>query len=38
MKLEIRPGNTIVAPFVFDGLQARLAEQAGFQAVYMTGF
>ena len=27
-----------VAPFVFDCLQARLAEQAGFEAVYMTGF
>ncbi len=26
------------APFVFDGLQAKLAEAAGFQAVYMTGF
>jgi len=28
----------IVAPFVFDCLQARLAAAAGFQAVYMTGF
>jgi len=28
----------IVAPFVFDCLQARLAEEAGFDAVYMTGF
>ncbi len=28
----------IVAPFVFDGLQARLAVEAGFEAVYMTGF
>jgi 2-methylisocitrate lyase-like PEP mutase family enzyme len=27
-----------VAPFVFDCLQAKLAEQAGFKAVYMTGF
>lgn len=26
------------APFVFDGLQARLAVAAGFRAVYMTGF
>lgn len=32
-----RPGM-IVAPFVFDCLQARLAEEAGFEAVYMTGF
>ncbi len=28
----------MVAPFVYDGLQARLAEAAGFEAVYMTGF
>jgi 2-methylisocitrate lyase-like PEP mutase family enzyme len=30
--------HALVAPFVFDGLQARLAEAAGFDAVYMTGF
>jgi len=28
----------IIAPFVFDCLQARLVERAGFPAVYMTGF
>ena len=28
----------IVAPFVFDCMQARLAARAGFDAVYMTGF
>lgn len=28
----------MVAPFVWDALQARLAVRAGFQAVYMTGF
>ena len=28
----------VVAPFVYDGLTARLAEAAGFEAVYMTGF
>jgi 2,3-dimethylmalate lyase len=27
-----------VAPFTFDCLQAKLAEQAGFEAIYMTGF
>jgi 2-methylisocitrate lyase-like PEP mutase family enzyme len=31
------PG-TLLAPFVYDGMQARLAEAAGFEAVYMTGF
>ncbi len=28
----------VVAPFVFDAFQARLAQAEGFQAVYMTGF
>lgn len=28
----------LVAPFVYDGLQAKIAEQTGFAAVYMTGF
>ncbi|MBW2236760.1 MAG: isocitrate lyase/PEP mutase family protein [Deltaproteobacteria bacterium] len=28
----------LLAPFVYDGMQARLAEAAGFEAVYMTGF
>ncbi len=28
----------VVAPFVFDAFQARIAEAVGFQAVYMTGF
>jgi 2-methylisocitrate lyase-like PEP mutase family enzyme len=32
-----RPG-LVVAPFVYDGLQALTAEKCGFDAVYMTGF
>lgn len=28
----------VTAPFVFDGVQAKLAEAADFEAVYMTGF
>ncbi len=28
----------VVAPFVFDAFQARIAQAAGFAAVYMTGF
>jgi 2-methylisocitrate lyase-like PEP mutase family enzyme len=28
----------VVAPFVYDCLQAKIAERTGFQAVYMTGF
>ncbi|MBA4179125.1 MAG: carboxyvinyl-carboxyphosphonate phosphorylmutase [Anaerolinea sp.] len=31
-------GGTVVAPFVFDGVQAKLAQAAGFEAVYMSGF
>jgi 2-methylisocitrate lyase-like PEP mutase family enzyme len=28
----------VLAPFVYDGLQAKIAEAAGFEAAYMTGF
>src|SRR3954470_19032789 len=31
-------GEPVLAPGAYDGLSARLAEQAGFGAVYMTGF
>jgi carboxyvinyl-carboxyphosphonate phosphorylmutase len=31
-------GQVIVAPGAFDSLSARLVEEAGFPAVYMTGF
>jgi 2-methylisocitrate lyase-like PEP mutase family enzyme len=34
----LRMRSLLVAPFVFDGLQAKLAAAAGFEAVYMTGF
>ncbi len=33
----IQQQKTILAPGVFDGLSARLAEQAGFSAVYASG-
>src|SRR6516165_9252418 len=36
-KLLDGPGM-LVAPFVYDCLQAKIAERIGFQAVYMTGF
>jgi carboxyvinyl-carboxyphosphonate phosphorylmutase len=36
---ELLAGNQpVLAPGVFDGLGARLVEEAGFPAVYMTGF
>lgn len=28
----------VVAPFVYDGMQAKIAQKAGLSAVYMTGF
>lgn len=28
----------VVAPFVYDGLRAKMAQQAGLQVVYLTGF
>jgi 2,3-dimethylmalate lyase len=34
----LRSGQTILAPGAFDPLAARLVEEAGFPAVYMTGF
>src|SRR6204780_3308997 len=34
----LESGETIVAPGAFDPLAARLVEEAGFPAVYMTGF
>jgi 2,3-dimethylmalate lyase len=30
--------SMVVAPFVYDALQAKIAERIGFEAVYMTGF
>ena len=36
-ELLARPG-IVLAPFVYDCIQAKLAVRAGFEAVYMTGF
>ena len=35
--LLARP-QTLLAPFTYDGFTARIAEEAGFDAVYMSGF
>ena len=32
------PKNLVVCPGVFDGLTARLAAAAGFEAIYMVNF
>lgn len=37
LKRAIAAPDLLVAPGAYDGLTARLVEQAGFQAVYMTG-
>src|SRR6202050_5111899 len=38
--LRARPGakELRVAPGVFDGISARIADQLGFEALYMTGY
>ena len=38
LRALLESGQTIVAPGAFDPLSARLVEEAGFPAVYMTGF
>ena len=38
LRALLSSGRTIVAPGAFDPLAARLVEEAGFPAVYMTGF
>ena len=36
--IEQMKSGSVLAPFVYDGLQAKLAQQVGYGAVYMTGF
>lgn len=38
LKSLLAADGAVVAPYVCDGLQARVAAQAGFTAIYMTGF
>lgn len=38
LRTLLESGQTIVAPGAFDPLAARMVEDAGFPAVYMTGF
>lgn len=37
LRERLRASGLLVAPGAYDGLGARLVEQAGFEAVYMTG-
>ena len=34
----LRPGRLAVAPGIFDGISARIADQFGFELLYMTGY
>jgi len=38
LRALLRRGEPLLAPGCYDGLSARLVEQAGFEAAYMTGF
>jgi 2,3-dimethylmalate lyase len=38
LKQLIEKGTFIVAPGVYDGLSAKIADQMGFHALYMTGY
>ena len=37
LRLMLKSGQMVVAPFVMNALHARIAQTVGFQAVYMTG-
>ena len=38
LKRKLAAGEFIVAPGVFDGVSARIADRMGFDALYMTGY
>ena len=38
LRAALAGSKMVLAPFVYDALQAKIAEYAGFEAVYMTGF
>jgi 2,3-dimethylmalate lyase len=38
LRMLLGSGKTIIAPGAFDALAALCVEEAGFDAVYMTGF
>jgi 2-methylisocitrate lyase-like PEP mutase family enzyme len=38
LRTKLNEPPVLVAPFVYDALQAKIAERVGFDAVYMTGF
>jgi 2,3-dimethylmalate lyase len=38
LRAKLNGTSMVVAPFVYDALQAKIAERVGFEALYMTGF
>jgi 2,3-dimethylmalate lyase len=38
LRAKLSGSSMVLAPFVYDALQAKIAESVGFEAVYMTGF
>jgi len=38
LRMRLRAKELLVAPGVFDGISARIADQMGFEALYMTGY
>ncbi len=38
LRAKLNGPTMVVAPFVYDALQAKIAERVGFEAAYMTGF
>ena len=38
LREQLNRTSMVIAPFVYDALQAKIAERVGFEAVYMTGF
>ena len=38
LRARLRAQELLVAPGVFDGISARIADQMGFEALYMTGY
>ena len=37
LRAQFASGDMVIAPGAYDGITARLVEQAGFPAIYMTG-
>ncbi len=38
LRAKLNGPSMVLAPFVYDALQAKIAQRIGFEAVYMTGF